>query len=839
MVPAVILEPFVRELRLTARRMRRDLTWALVVVLSLALGIGSTIAVFRILDQLLLQPLPVRDPGSLVLISPTRDASSPAGGLSHTIYQFIASHNRSLLGAIASAPVQNVSMSFGTESEGLPHGGVLISGNYFRLLGLTAQLGRVIEAQDDEPGAAPVAVLSFDFWRRRFGRDASIVGKTVRLNAHSFTIVGVAPRDFRGVDPGAVPDVFVPLASDTLLDPTSPSLLTGDRWALAVIGRLAPGVDRQHAAADLTLRFREAELNERGSDLSPRALESIRRSSVGIADGSGGTSDLRWRFATPVRILMAMATVLLLLAASNVTNIFMARAVARRPTVALRLAMGAGARHIASEVLTESILLSLLAGAVGSLLAYWGDKGFLALLTRGGDIPALGAPLDMRSVAFALTLSVATGVAMAVVPLRDALQVQRSSVLKGVAGVGGSARRRVSGQLLVLTQVMLSLALVIAAAAVVRSLRNLSRVDLGFDSQGVLLAGLDPRHVGYTGERLANVYGQLVSDVAHKAGVEVASIADDPPFSGALHSISLSVDGTVLKSDGRPARVPYLRIGKDYFRALHTPLRGGREFLSSDDAHSRPVAIVTEVLADHYFGRTDPIGRQIRLGGPNGTPIEIVGIVRDSKLTSLREAPRELIYLPFLQDTTSVGRATLVVRANSRSTASVGAVLRAIIGSASPSLDVSSVRLLHDDVSASLERERIVAWLATALGAMALGLAGIGIYGMASWNAAQRTLEIGIRVALGAQYKSILRLAMVEVIIVTAAGVLSGVVAGIWLTRSAASLLYGLGPTDVTTIAIAVVILGSVAVTASFLPARRAARGDPVLALQGPRGPGR
>jgi predicted permease len=824
------VESLLQDLRYGLRMLRRSPGFTAAAVLSLALGIGANTAIFSLIDALLLEELPVKNPQQLVTIS-----SVSAGGrdrmFSYTAYKDFRDQTESFAGALASSSVQkvNIVMSGPGEAQAELVERRLVSGNYFSVLGVDAIVGRTFTADEDRvPGEQPLAVISYGYWQRRFGGDPSVVGKTFTAQDTLFTIIGVAPPEFFGESVGESPDLWMPLT----MAPRAPSWLWKGHsvtW-LQIMGRLKPGVTVEQAQASAALVFERIQAQTVSGMENPRWRQQILEQRIELAPGSTGFSELRERFAQPLKILMAVVGVVLLIACANVSSMMLARSTARQREMAVRLALGASRMRLVRQFITESVLMSLIGGGLGLLFAYWGAGILIALVSRGPTSPPLDTDPNLRVFVFTLTVSLLAGITFGLVPALRATQGELAPALKEDARTvtAGRSKQRL-GKALVGAQVALSLLLLIGAGLFVRSLQKLKSLDPGFNRENVLLLRIDARATGYKDVRLTNLYTQLLERVAAVQGVRSASLSFMGLFGGGSWGNKISVQG-YTPTPNETLHTFANAVGPTYFETMGMSLRLGRAFTPHDNENAPKVAVVNESMARRYFGSENAIGRRFGLGGPeNSGKIEIVGVVRDAKYTSLREAPRAMTYVPFLQYPAPL--TGLEVRTAGIPSALAGSIRQAI-QAVDKNLPVLEVTTLADQVDSSLIQERLFAKLSSAFSLLALALSCVGLYGLMAYSVTRRTGEIGLRMALGAERRDVLWLILREVLVLVLIGVAMGIPAALAGTQLISSFLFGLTPSDPGTIAVAALLMVAVAALAGYLPARRASRVDPMVALR-------
>jgi predicted permease len=835
--PVRLLADLVQDLRYAVRTLRHSPGFVTAAVLTLALGIGANTAIFSLISAALLQSLPARDPEHLVHVSYEQ------GVFSYPEYVELRDRNTVFDGL---ASWGGILASLGTGGESDLVVGAIVTGNFFDVLGVRPAEGRLLGPGDDvTPGAHPVAVLGYGLWQRRFDGRPDIVGQDVTLNGHRFTIVGVTPEGFHGPQLGGIRNLYVPMMMQAVMRPPraaysgemNPDLLgvRTNRW-LGGLGRLKPGVSPAQAAAALSSLA--ATLGP------PRPAGAVPRPVVAVPVNVGDPA-LRTRLTATAALLMAVVGAVLLLACANVANLMLSRATTRRREIAVRLALGASRRRLVSQLLTESVLLSLVGGVAGLLLAFWVMAAFRAAPPPPGALPiAITASMDLRVLAFTLALSVAAGIAFGLAPALSASRPDLVPVLKDESFVPDARSRRYNlRSALVVSQVALSLVLLVAAGLFLRSLREVQSIRPGFDANRLVSTQLPVNLLRYTKEQGRTFYRTILERVAALPGVESATVARVAVLGGSGRIVGLRIEGREGSADrllnegggmsvrGRES-VNANVVGPHYFRTLGVPLQAGRDFEDRDGPEAPPVVVVNDSFARLHFAdrrREDVIGRRLNVDGDQGPWREIVGVAGDSKYGSLTEPPTPVVYLPLSQNhETGV---VLYVRTRA-DPASILAGVRGAVRSVEPNLPLPDLRTVAETVEGSLYVSRMAALLLGAFAFLAALLAGIGVYGVTSFAIAQRTREIGVRMALGARGEDVIRLVLDQGLRLVAVGLAIGLFLALAAARSLESFLYGVSGRDATTFAAVPVLLGVVAVGACLLPARRAVRMDPRAALR-------
>lgn len=821
----------ITDIRYALRMLTKNPAFASIVVLTLALGIGANAAIFSLLDQVLLQSLPVANPDQLVVLSAYETKEPDVDySFSYPMYQDLRDRNSVFSGVIARGGTQ-MNVSYGDRTERVR--GELVSGNFYEVLGVRPWAGRLFTQDDDRaPGAHPVAVLSYKFWESRFNKDPNLIGKTILINEQPVTVLGVTPPSFYGVDLSNNPDVRVPLMMTPVFNPLPPTRLKSRRhqW-LSVMARRKPDVSAEQAQASLSVLYqqiRESEAEQLSANGTSFNRERFMSQRIAAIPGDQGLRHLQVELRTSLWLLFGATCAVLLILCANLANLMMARATVRAQEIAVRLALGAGRLRLLRQWLTEGVVLSTIGGVVGVFIALWIKAGLIAF------IPAdyrqnLNASFDWRLYAFILGVSILIGIAFSLAP---AIQAARQVFAPGLRFESRSftpASKLLSLRSgLILVQVALSLPLLVSAALLLRTLQNLRALDTGFGKENVLLASLNPSLNGYSKERTAVFYDDLLARTRTLPGVRFASLASDSPISGGWDQNGIVVEGyTPREGERMSCDVTY--VSNDYFKSLEVPFLLGRDFDETDRIGAPKVVIVNEKMAKHFFGSTtNAIGK--RIGLDEVPDITIVGVVKDAQYINLRESLRRHFYLPAKQEAT-LTNLTLHVKTSSDPNI-VAEQLRAQLKALDPHLPLYNIKTLSTEIDESLIQERLVTWLSVAFGLLATLLTALGLYGVLTFSVARRTREIGIRVALGAQRRDVFRLIMIRGVILVGIGVVLGVAASFASSKLLSSLLFGVTPNSVTTLAGVSLVLIVVALLACYIPARRATKVDPLVALR-------
>jgi predicted permease len=818
-----------QDIRYGLRMLRKSPGFTATAILTLALGIGANTAIFSMMDTVILQSLPVKNPSELVVITSVTPRTGESDSFSYPMYQDIRDHNDAFSGVFAVGGAQ-MNVSYAGESEHVR--GRLVSGNYFDVLGVHPWIGRLFTQQDDlTPGANPVTVLSYGFWERRFGKDPSLVGKTILLNEHAMTVIGIAAPNFYGTELSQSPDVYVPMMMTLVFVPTPANRMQSHthQW-LTLMARRKPGVPIAQAQASLEVLYQRLRAAE-GQSLLTGASEFARKQffsrTIFLSPGNQGLGHLQRGFAEPLKMLFAVTNIVLLILCANLANLLLARASARGQETAVRLALGAGRFRLLRQWLTESLLISVLGGAAGVFVAIWVNAalaGFIPVEFRRNLETAFG----WHVFGFTFLISLVVGAIVGLAPAIRAAKSCTALTLRGESNTSASGGKLFSlrGALIVM-QVALSLPLLIGAGLFLRSLVNLRSIDTGFDKDHVLLATLNPALSGYSPEATRNFYNQLLQQIRAVPGVQAASVSTESPISGGWDSNGIVVEGYVPRQD-ESMTVNTADIAPQFFQTLGIPFVAGRDFSEKDAGTAPKVAIINETMAHYFFGNSNPIGKRIGLDQTPDT--EIVGVVRDAKYTQLREKQLRHFYIPMLQEPRLFDM-TLQVRAAGDPSA-LAEIVHTRVKTLDSHLPLYDVKTLAVQIDDSLIPERLITWLSTIFGLLATLLAAVGLYGVVAFSVARRTREIGVRIALGAMPGDVLWLFLKQMAVLVCTGVIIGAGAAFAAMRLLSTMLYDVKPADPLAFIAAGAVLIATATIAAYLPARRATHVDPIMALR-------
>jgi predicted permease len=866
------MQTFWQDLRYGARILLKQKGVTAIAVLSLALGIGANTALFSVVDAMLLKRLPVKEPQRLALFqiyyTPEKfspgsqyglDSVDPVTGqtriTSFTLVSFqrMREQQGALSHLFAFLPL-NLNVVAGGQAD--VANGQVASGNYYAGLGVLPLLGRLLTDEDDKPDATPVAVLSYRYWQKRFGGDAGIVGKQINLNNVAFTVIGVTPQGFDGTGQvGDTRDITVPLALEPQLnaDQKRSMLYRPELWWLILMGRLKPGATLAEAQGRLETVFRQsiaehrAARDARSLATGDKALGPIDPKDyprLALVSGAQGEMDYREFYAPSLYLLLGVVGAVLLIACANVANLLLARASSRQKEIGVRLALGASRGRLMRQLLTESVLLAAVGGALGLLFAMWIKDGLLAVGDWGGpNMRWIEAKLDGRVLGFTMGLSLLTGLVFGLVPAWRATKVDLTPTLKDSGRSSSAASRSLFGRGLVVMQIALSLLLLIGAGLFVRTLVNLQRTDLGFNTKNLLLFKVSPLLNGYQGERLAQLYDRMKERLEALPGAPKVTFSSLTLLEGSRWRSSVYLRDAFnappdTNGDIKQSGVTYyLRTGENFWETMEIPLLAGRAFTKRDDARAPKVAVVNQSFAKEFFPNESPIGKRFTFDTKKPDEYEIVGLVKDAKYRRQRDDAPPTTYLPWRQNLRDMDRATVEMRFTGDPNATIAAVRQAM-REVDENLPLTDIKTQVEQADETLRMERLFARLVTLFGLLAQQLASIGLFGVLAYAVSQRTREIGIRMALGAAQTDVLKMVIKQGMTLAIIGVALGLGGAYVLTKyleswmQLSNMLYGVKPTDPMTYGVTAVLLTLVALIACYLPARRATKVDPMIALR-------
>ncbi|HSM03565.1 MAG TPA: ABC transporter permease [Longimicrobiales bacterium] len=829
-------------LRLAFRTLFRTPFLTTVAVLSLALGIGANAAIFSLFDQFLLRSIPVQAPDELVNLGapgpkPGSQSCGSAGDCDDVFsYAMFRDLEAGETGFSGIAGHRDFGANLAFEGNTVNGSGLLVSGSYFPVLGLQPALGRLLGPEDDRNiGEHYVTVLSHEYWQNDLGRDPGVLNRTLIVNGQPLTVVGVAPAGFEGTTLGSEPDIYVPLTMRSVMQPLFDGFENRRAYWVYVLGRLAPGVTLEQADATLNTLYAgivnevEAPLQD---GMSAATMERFRTKRATLEPGNRGQSNMQGEADTPLKLLLSITALVLLIACANVANLLMARGVRRAPEMAIRGSLGARRRQLLGQLLAEAVVLALIGGAASLLVAYWTLRAMGAMMPPEAT-GMLALSLEPRIFLFTTVVALGTGILFGLYPALHATRTDLASIVKADNGQTGGSRRAVRFRgVLVTGQIALSMTLLVVAGLFLKSLVNVSRVELGIEEEGLLTFAVSPELNGYEPVRSAELFRRVSEELSAVPGVTAVSSSMVPILSGSSWGTDVRVEGWESGPD-IDSNSRFNAVGPTYFSALGMPLLAGREFTEIDGPGAPQVAVVNEAFTRKFnLDGARAVGRWMSTGGGEGDEldIQIVGVVQDAKYNDVKSEVPPLFFLPARQDTTLGGLNFYV-----RTAGDAGPVLSAIpdlVRSLDPNLPVEGLQRLETQIKENVFVDRLITTFASAFAVLATLLAAVGLYGVLAYTVAQRTREIGLRMALGAGSRSVRSMVLGQVTRMAVIGGVGGGIAALFLGRTAGSLLYGIAGHDPYVVLLAAVVLAVVAMGAGYIPARRAARVDPMVALR-------
>jgi predicted permease len=820
--------------------LRKNPGFATVAVITLALGIGANTAIFTLINALVLKSLPVQDPQRLVSISDpslpnSRSFGTPRTDIySYPLYRDLRDGNNVFSGMAASAQEHRVTVE-------TPRSGIitddstinLVSGNYFSVLGVAPFRGRTLVQDDDRAKSSnPVAVVSYEFWIRKLAEDPGVIGQTIRLNKYPYTIIGIAAPGFFGDTIGDKQDFWVPLSMQPQVMPGRPWLDDIHASWLRVMARLKPGVSRSQAEANMDVLFQQWLQGPQGRSLDPGDQQALKQQKISVVAGGEGFSGVRAEFSHSLVLLMAIVGLVLLIACVNVANLMLARANSRQREIAVRLAIGASPGHLVRQLLTESVLLAFAGGLVGLLVARWGTESLLKLSLSARAAEGLPVTPDVRVLVFTACVCLVTGLLFGLAPALRSAKLAVALTLKENATAQVGPGRFPIGKVLVASQVAVCLLVLFAAGLLVRSLKNLRELDLGYSRDNILMARVDPVAAGYKPAQLVAYERDMSARLASLRGVRSVTASENGLFSGTESADGMKIEGYTASRD--QDRIVYWdQVGDNYFHALGIPILVGREFGPQDTPTSMKVAVVNETMAKFYFGNANPIGRKMWIDDQahKDQPIEIVGVARDVRDHTLRGPVQRRFYIPTGQALDAMYAVNFEIQTAGKPQDLTEPVRKAF-AALDANVPVSRIRTLDELVNSSISKDILVARLSTFFGLLALLLACIGLYGVMSYTVSRRTREIGVRMALGAQRTQVLGMVLNEGLKLVLIGIVIGIPVALLSSRVFSSMLFGLSSADPLSMLTVIAVLAIIATLAGLIPARRATKVDPMVALR-------
>jgi predicted permease len=835
------LDTVSRDVRYAFRSFARNPGFSVIAVLTLALGIGANTAIFRLVDAVLLRALPVQSPEQLLAIR---------GSFSYWRFEQLRDRNEVFGATVGVRAIDDVTLTSADQPLGRATT-ELVSGNYFNVLGVQPLIGRPITADDDRAaGAGAVAVISYGLWQRAFAGSTQVLGRTMTLRAglvgggtsgfepdaaHSpkqqttlVTIIGVTPPEFFGDTVGKLVDVWVPITMQPVLMPGRAWLTRRTASWVNIFGRLRSGTTEERARESLTRTWRQIRSDEIGPSITEEQRRNLANARLTVDPGAKGFGQIRRQFSQPLLILMTVVTLVLLIACLNVANLLLARATARQQEISMRLSLGASRARLVRQLLTESLLLAGAGGLLGLGVAAVGARLLVALVSGESNQIALRLSPDVRILAFTLALSLLSGIVFGLAPALFGTRRELQHILRDSSRAAG--RRSRSARALVAVQIAVSLVLLVACGLFLRTLYNLKTEAVGYDRNGLIIVRVDPVAAGYTGDDISRAMVGLMHRLSVLPGVRTVTFSENGLFSGTESGTPIEAEGfTAASDDDRVAR--FDQAGPGYFTNVGIPIVLGRDFTEHDAVDAPRVTIINDTMARFYFPNQSPIGKHIHVRGPSDVVLEIVGVARDAQDHDLRQTPLRRFYVSYLQPIDGITTANFEVRA-AGSMGSLFGPIRSEVERFDPKLQILSLKTAQTLIDDSIVTERLIAKLSTFFGGLAVLLAAIGLYGVMSYTVARRTTEIGVRMALGARRADVASMVLGDILRLVAIGSVVGALIAILLARFVESLVFGLEPHDPMTIVGSAVILAGIGLLAGYLPARRAARIDPIVALR-------
>jgi putative ABC transport system permease protein len=835
------METIFQNLRYAFRQLRRNPGFTAVAVLTLAVGIGANAAIFSLLDQVLLRQLPVTEPDRLVLLrfagSDTGHTSSYGGDgqnyFSYPMYRDLRDQNSVFSGTLCMFPAQ-----VGVQWRNTPSlaNSELVSGNYFSVLGVKPARGRLLVPSDSAArGAAPVVVLSYRYWTQHLGSDPSVINEGLLINGNPFTIVGVAQPGFNSVIGGTIPDFFVPITMKAQMTPQWDELEERRSKWLNIVGRLKPGMTVQQAEAGINplwKALRAMELQSISSKSQRFRDQFVARSSLTLLDGSRGFSPLRQTMRIPLLILMGMVALLTLMATANVGSLLLVRAAARVREISVRYSLGASRRRVIGQLLVEGLALGVTGGVLGLVLSPLLAKaliGFVNPTATTAGMTSLSAAPDVRVVVFCFGLSLAASVLFSLAPIMQFFRPKVSAALKQQTGTGEITHARFR-RVTVGVQIGLSLLLLLGAGLFSRTLSNLKSVNVGFVTDRLLTFQINPRLAGYQPAAVSALYKRLLDTLSSQPGVQSVGMTDDPVLAQSNSTFSIEVPGYQAQ-EGERMSFEWEHVTPGYFSTLQLPLVTGRVFTDADSPTTLRVVVVNESFVRKFFGTVErALGKTFAVGGFKDKPVQVVGVVKDAKHYSLHDPSMAIFYTPIFQDA-EPGAVAVYVRTR-QAPQDAGGTVRAAVAGIDSKLVVDSLESMNAEIDTTLTSERMLSFLASSFGIAAVFITAIGLYGVLAFSIAQRTREIGVRMALGATPGNVVQMVLREVLVITGCSVAIALPVSIALGTFVKSQLFGISYRDPETLLAVMLAIGVVALVAACLPARRAVRVQPITALR-------